>query len=73
MYVWVIEFRNGSFFQSFEADQGGPRETALRFDSKEKTKAFMDAHEWIYSNGGMPMRIRIMGSESTDTAHSSTA
>ena len=55
MRKWVIEFRNGSFFQSLEADHGGPLATAQKFDSLEKAEELMNRHPWIYANGGMAM------------------
>ena len=52
---YIIEFRNGSFFQNLNADHGGPRETAQRFDSEAEVDAFMRDHEWILFNGGMAL------------------
>lgn len=51
---WVIEFRSGSFFQSLDADNGGPTKTARRFASYDEADAFIEAHTWIAFNGGMP-------------------
>ena len=53
MNKWVIELRNGSYFQNLDADEGGPIKTAQRFDSKEAAEEFMDHNLWIYHNGGM--------------------
>ena len=50
---WVIEFRNGSFFQNLEAKNGSSKESAQKFDSKTAAETFMDTHQWIYTNGGM--------------------
>lgn len=57
MNKWVIEFRNGSFFQSLEADHGGPLETAQKFDSKEEAEELMNQNPWIYMNGGMAITM----------------
>jgi hypothetical protein len=51
---WVIEFRSGSFFQSLDADNGGPAKTAQQFATYAEADAFVDAHTWIAFNGGMP-------------------
>lgn len=51
--MYVIEFRNGSFFQSLTADRGGSRATAQRFTSSQQAEDFMRQHEWILANGGM--------------------
>ena len=51
----VIEFRNGTLFQSLEAEHGGPLATAQRDRSEAAAAAFMDEHQWIYFNGGMAM------------------
>lgn len=53
---WVIEFRNGSFFQDLKNDNGGPKESAQKFDSEKAAETFMDTHQWIYINGGMAVR-----------------
>lgn len=53
---WVIEFRNGSFFQNLEEDHGGTKESAQKFDSEKAAQTFMDTHQWIYTNGGMAVR-----------------
>lgn len=52
---WVIEFRNGSFFQNIEAETGGPLETAHRFASREDIDRFYEAHGWILANGAMAL------------------
>lgn len=54
---WVIEFRSGTFFQNLEAERGGPKETAQKFDSKQEAEEFMSQHEWILFNGGMALLI----------------
>ncbi len=54
---WAIEFRNGGFLQILEADNSGPASTAMRFNSKEETEAFMDQHQWTYHNGGMAKQV----------------
>lgn len=51
--MYVIEFRNGSFFQSLTAERGGARETAQRFTSSQQAEDFMRRHGWILANGGM--------------------
>lgn len=53
MSGYVIEFRSGTFFQNLDADKGGPRETAQRFDTADAADDFMREHEWILFNGGM--------------------
>jgi len=53
MGEWVIEFRRGDFFQSPEAAEGGPRETAQRFPTREDVEAFMRANQWVLFAGGM--------------------
>lgn len=55
---YVIEFRNGSFFQNLEADRGGLLASAQKFNSKEEAEKFMDIHPWIYINGGMAFEIK---------------
>lgn len=50
---YIIEFRSGTYFQSLEADRGGPRESAKRFVTKNDGERFMHEHEWILINGGM--------------------
>jgi hypothetical protein len=54
--MWVIEFRNGSFFQSLEAEHGGPRASAQQFRSERAADLFMREHEWILFNGGMAVK-----------------
>jgi len=51
--MYIIEFRNGSFFRCLEDDNGCKREDAKQFKSKEKANSFMRKHEWIRFNGGM--------------------
>lgn len=53
--MYVIEFRNGTFFQSLEADHGGPLASAQRFGSEQEAKMFCHRHMWILLNGGMVM------------------
>ncbi len=53
--TWGIEFRNGRFLQSLEADNSGPWETAMKFTTGAEADAFMDKHPWIAMNGGMPL------------------
>jgi viroplasmin and RNaseH domain-containing protein len=55
--MWAIKFRNGSFFQSLEVDNGGPKATAALFDSKEEAEAFMRENAWICFNGGMAFEV----------------
>lgn len=50
---FIIEFRSGNFFQSLEAERGGPASSAQIFASKKEVEDFMDKHNWIYFNGGM--------------------
>lgn len=52
---WVIEFRNGAFFQNLEADHGGPLVTAQRFASKDDVSDFFRKHGWLLLNGAMAM------------------
>jgi hypothetical protein len=54
---WAIEFRNGSFFQTPEADYGGPLKTAKTFGSKQETEKYMNQHNWVYINGGMALNV----------------
>ena len=67
--MYYIEFRDGSYFQSLEAVKGGQIKTAKAFSTKADAEAFMDAHGWIYANGGMAVqhsplsgeeRVRVM-------------
>ncbi len=53
---WVIEFRNGSFLA---ADHETSFAQAQLFESKAAAEAFMDAHPWIYFNGGMALAVRL--------------
>jgi len=55
--MFVIEFRNGGLFQNLKANNSGPLDTAQRFPTEEAARAFMDAHDWIYFNGGMAIPI----------------
>ena len=55
--MWVIEFRNGLFFQSLEANHGGPKNTAQKFENEKKAKIFMKKNSWVLFNGGMAMEI----------------
>lgn len=50
---YVIEFRNGRYFQSLESEQSGPLATAQTFKTKEAADQFMRQHEWIVFNGGI--------------------
>lgn len=50
---YVIEFRNGSFFQNLTSERGGSRATAQRFNSAPAAEIFMSRHSWIMFNGGM--------------------
>lgn len=54
---YIIEFRNGSFFQNLEAERGGPKETAQKFNSKQECIDFMNKNQWIYFNGGMEKSV----------------
>lgn len=54
---FVIEFRNGSFFQNEQADRGGKLETAQRFDSEAEATAFIRARFWMSVAGAMPMAL----------------
>jgi hypothetical protein len=53
--VWLIEFRNGLFMQSLEADRSGPVKTAQRFATMYDVDSFVTENEWILFNGGMPV------------------
>ncbi len=57
-FPWAIEFRNGSYFQNLEADNGGAIGSAQRFRNKVDTESFMNSHEWIYHHGGMAVEIK---------------
>lgn len=50
--VYVIEFRNGNYFQSLEDENSGPLSTAQTFASKDEAKTLMRQNEWILFNGG---------------------
>ena len=50
---YIIEFRNGSYFQSLKHDNGGRKETAQVFKSKAKAESFVRKHEWMLFNGGI--------------------
>ena len=54
---YVIEFRNGGYFQNLEAENSGPKETAQKFNSKQECVEFMNKHEWIYFNSGVEKPI----------------
>jgi hypothetical protein len=60
--AWLIEFRNGSFFESLEADHGTTADHAMRFATKADAERFMNEHAWIYMNGGMALE-RIAGAQ----------
>lgn len=53
--AYVIEFRSGSFFQNLDAENGGPKATAQRFESEDAAWEFMGAHQWMLFAGGMPV------------------
>ncbi len=53
MIWYVLEYRNGSFFQGLGHDNGGPLHTAQTFSSRKEADAFMRKHAWILFNGGM--------------------
>lgn len=55
--VWVIELRNGSLFQSLEANDGGSAKTAKRFSSKAEAEQLMDRNPWIYQMGGLAKKL----------------
>ena len=57
---WIIEFRSGNYFQNLKADNGGPAQTAMKFNSKEEAETFMRKHEWILFNGGMAIMIQVV-------------
>jgi len=38
---WIIEFKNGSFLQNFDAEDGGPVETAMGFENKAAAEAVL--------------------------------
>jgi hypothetical protein len=50
---YLIEFRNGSFFRSLDAERSCDEQQARRFSSKEEAEGFMSRHPWILFNGGM--------------------
>lgn len=54
---YVIEFRNGGYFQNLEAENSGPKETAQKFNSKQECIEFMKNNQWILFNGGMEMPV----------------
>jgi hypothetical protein len=53
---YIIEFRNGSYFQSLSHDNGGKKETAQVFTSKGQAEKLMRKHTWILVNGGMVVK-----------------
>lgn len=55
--TWVIEFRNGFFFQNLKADHSGPIETAQRFRSEDAADKFIRKNYWMAFAGAMPKRI----------------
>lgn len=54
---FVMELRNGSFFQNAEADHGGARETAQRFASEQDVWDYVGAHPWLAAYGPMPLPL----------------
>lgn len=54
---YVIEFRNGSYFQNLDAERGGPLATAQRFAREAAVREFTTEHEWILWNGGMAVAV----------------
>lgn len=56
--MWVIEFSSGTFFQDLGATRGGPVITAQKFRTKHLAVEFMEAHSWIYFNGGMAIECQ---------------
>lgn len=55
--AWLIEFRNGSYFQGLYAERGGRAETAQRFGTAETAYWFMRQHEWILPYGSVMRRF----------------
>ena len=57
MGLWVIEFRNGSYFRGLEYEHGGPMHDARKFRSMRAVDDFVTRHEWILANGGCPVEV----------------
>jgi hypothetical protein len=57
MTLWLIEFRNGAFFQSLVSDFSGPAKTAQKFATMYDVDSFVTDNEWILFNGGMPVEV----------------
>lgn len=53
---FAIEFRNGSFFTTLEAERGGTLAQARVWPTRKAARKFADRHVWIYFNGGMIRR-----------------
>ena len=49
---FVIEFRNGRFLVTLDADSSGPFILAMRFASREDAEQLMRENEWILFHGG---------------------
>ncbi len=50
--MFVIKFKNGSYFQSLGTRTSGPLTTAKRFDTGDEAVQFLVKHEWILLDGG---------------------
>ena len=57
--TYIIEFRNGSYFTSLEALNGGPVKQAKLFPSKAKAEACMVKEMWFLFMGGLVVKIPV--------------
>lgn len=55
--LWLIEYRNGSFFQSLSAPHGVSADKARKFKSVRDVDAFVTRNESILMGGGCPVPV----------------
>lgn len=54
---WVIEFRNGRYYQGADADESGPKATAERFATREAADRVILYSAWVGFAGGMAVEV----------------
>lgn len=44
---WVIKFRDGTYFHSLEAGEGGSKQHAKKFESDRAARDFIMSYQWL--------------------------
>lgn len=65
MKVWLIEFRNGFYFQGDDRDHSGPADTAVRYESEEEANRAIRQREWMGLAGPSAELVEVVGVEWT--------